>query len=122
MRAFLLVTVLLLIGCEDFSGYDHVYGKEIGPPTDCDFMRAPIGKKACHYERAITTEIVWKLQADKLSCANSPKGLLPKDRNFARVMLWSDHSFVEWEDCVADYTDKDIGVNAYIGYRRVEDR
>jgi hypothetical protein len=88
MRAFLLVTVMVLIGCDDdFSGFDHVYGKEIGPPTDCDFMRAPIGKKVCHFERTITTEIVWKLQPDKLSCATSQKGLLPKDRNFARVML-----------------------------------
>ena len=116
-----VVLSLLVIGCDDFSGFDHVYGHGEGVPTGCDFMRAPIGKKACHYERAITTEVVWKLQPDKLSCATSLKGLLPKDRNFARIMLWSDHSFVQWEDCTPNYADKDIGVNAYVGYKKVDD-
>ncbi len=117
-----LAVLFLVIGCDDFSGFDRVYGNSDPQPTECDFLRAPIGKKACHYERAITTEIVWKLQPNKLSCATSPKGLLPVDRNFARVMLWSDHSFVEWEDCTPDYKDKDIGVIAYVGYKKVEDR
>lgn len=35
------------------TSYEHVFIDE--RPTSCDFFRAPIGEKACHFEKSIST-------------------------------------------------------------------
>jgi len=32
--------------------YDHVFVND--EPTDCNFMRAPLGTKGCHYDRILS--------------------------------------------------------------------
>jgi hypothetical protein len=48
-------------------------------PTDCNFMRAPLGTKDCHYERIITaryvrTEIVYQLPVPTKPCEPNESG------------------------------------------------
>lgn len=36
----------------------QVQQSEDKPPSDCDFLRAPIGRKGCHYDKTLTCEHV----------------------------------------------------------------
>lgn len=36
--------------------YDHVFVND--EPTDCNFMRAPLGTKGCHYDRIVQTRYI----------------------------------------------------------------
>jgi len=42
-------------------------------PIDCDFLRAPIGKKDCHYEKTIS-KVLWKRSPDGLPVVSYDRG------------------------------------------------
>jgi hypothetical protein len=120
----ILLLSMLFAGCDDLNApnrtqVDHWH--DDGKPTLCDFMRSPIGGKACHYKSSVTIAIVWK-RGDKLWCAENEKGLLPKPQEYTLVMQWSDGSSVQWDDCPITTSTNDIGLNAYVVYNKVEDR
>jgi len=73
--AFLVLVVWLVIAGFDYLSYarwvnkfrysawynvnaSQVQQSEDKPPSDCDFLKAPIGRKGCHYDKRVTYERV----------------------------------------------------------------
>ena len=50
---------------------DHVFVND--EPTDCNFMRAPLGTKGCHYDRIVQTRFIRTRTASTMPLPTAPR-------------------------------------------------
>jgi hypothetical protein len=95
--------------------YDNVYMND--QPSDCDFWRAPIGIKGCHYDRVVETRLVrttYQLPLTTTPCEPNDTGLMAG----GSAWMWTPQGTV----CLAP-TVPEERISALIaqGYSRIPD-
>lgn len=77
-------------------------------PTDCDFMRAPLGEKGCHYDETVTA---YNAEGDVVGGDNAPR--YSNDTKTGKpIISWDNGKTWEWlaADHVPDQTIKTLQV------------